>query len=175
MKQITIKIKPNGEIEAETHGIKGKNCLKYIDEIERLTNAKTNDSSFTPEYFETLAEEDSVFSDYPDEQQLSYIRRLTGLVYEHYYELSNEIKTYAKGWRIDRISKIASTILRCAMCEILYIEDVPSGAAANEAVELAKRYADPETAAFVNGILGSFIRHHETTVTAEADEAKSEA
>ena len=53
MKQIKIKILPNGEIKAETVGIKGKKCLKYIPEIERLTNAVVIDSDFTKEYLET--------------------------------------------------------------------------------------------------------------------------
>ena len=132
--------------------------LCFAAQLSGEDAAETVNSFFTPEYFETLAEEDPIFSNYPDDQQMAYIRQLTGLVYEHYYELNNEIENYARGWRVDRISKIAATILRCAMCEILYIEDVPAGAAANEAVELAKRYEEPETAAFINGILGSFIR-----------------
>lgn len=53
MKQIQIKISPNGEIEAETLGIKGKKCLKYIAEVERLTNARVVDSDFTKEYLES--------------------------------------------------------------------------------------------------------------------------
>lgn len=52
MKQIILKIKQNGEIEAETKGLKGKSCLKYVIEIERLTNAVTKDSCFTEEYYE---------------------------------------------------------------------------------------------------------------------------
>lgn len=52
MKQITMRIFPNGEIEAETHGMKGKTCLKYIAEIERMANAVTQDSDFTKEYLE---------------------------------------------------------------------------------------------------------------------------
>lgn len=143
--------------------------LCYAAQLSGADTAETVESFFTPEYFETLAEEDPVFSEYPDEQQLSYIRKLTGLVYEHYYELNNEIEQYSRGWRLDRISKIAATILRCAMCEILYIDDVPAGAAANEAVELAKRYEEPETAAFINGILGSFIRDRIDSASADAD------
>ena len=53
MKTIQIKIRPNGEIEAETKGIKGKLCLKYIAEIERMANAAVIDSDFTDEYYET--------------------------------------------------------------------------------------------------------------------------
>lgn len=52
MKQIILRIKQNGEIEAETKGIKGKSCLKYINQIEKMANAVTNDSRFTDEYYE---------------------------------------------------------------------------------------------------------------------------
>lgn len=126
-------------------------------------------SFFTPEYFQSLAEEDAVFSEYPDEQQMAYIRKIVDLVSEHTIELNQEIESYAKGWRVDRISKIAAVVLRCAMCEILYLEDVPASAAANEAVELAKRYEEPETAAFINGILGSFIRDRVSEPQPEAE------
>lgn len=53
MKKLQIRIFPNGEIEAETKGIKGKTCLKYLAEIERMANAVTRDSNFTKEYLET--------------------------------------------------------------------------------------------------------------------------
>lgn len=53
MKQIQIRILPNGEIYAETFGIKGKKCMKYISEIEKLTDAVAVDSDFTKEYLET--------------------------------------------------------------------------------------------------------------------------
>lgn len=52
MKQIQLRIFPNGELEAETKGMKGKTCLKYIAEIERIANAVTRDSDFTKEYLE---------------------------------------------------------------------------------------------------------------------------
>ena len=53
MKQLVIKILPNGEIKAETLGVKGGQCLKYIDIIEHLTNATVTDSEFTSEYLYT--------------------------------------------------------------------------------------------------------------------------
>ena len=49
-KQIKIRIFPDGRIESETIGLKGKSCLSYIKEIEKLTNAKTVHSEFTEEY-----------------------------------------------------------------------------------------------------------------------------
>ncbi len=57
MKQIQIRIFPNGEIEAEIKGMKGKTCLKYIAEVEHLANAVTQDSEFTKEYLETEEQE----------------------------------------------------------------------------------------------------------------------
>lgn len=52
MKQIVFRIKNNGEIIYETVGMKGKECLKYVNEMERLANAVTQDSRFTDEYLE---------------------------------------------------------------------------------------------------------------------------
>lgn len=62
MKQIIIKIKQNGEIEAETKGLKGKSCLSYVSEIEKMANAVTNDSKFIDEYYENenLIETDTI-------------------------------------------------------------------------------------------------------------------
>lgn len=52
MKSISLRIYPNGKIQAGTQGIKGKACLDYISIIEQLTMARTEDSDFTDEYFE---------------------------------------------------------------------------------------------------------------------------
>ena len=68
------------------------------------------------------------------------------------------IERYAKGWKLDRLSRTALAILRCAICEILYMEDIPNAAAINEAVELDKSYDEPDTVSFVNGVLGGFMR-----------------
>ena len=53
---------------------------------------------------------------------------------------------------------VATAIMRVAMYEILYMPDIPNGAAINEAVELARKYEGDEVAKFVNGILGAFVR-----------------
>ena len=65
---------------------------------------------------------------------------------------------YAKGWRFERISLVASAIMRVAMFEILYMPDIPHGVAISEAVNIAKGYESPEVVKFINGILGSFLR-----------------
>ncbi len=63
-----------------------------------------------------------------------------------------------KSWRISRISKVSYTVLRLAIFEMLYVEDVPVSVSINEAVELAKKYSVPDDSAFVNGVLGSIAK-----------------
>lgn len=110
------------------------------------------------ERFEELSAEDALYADKPNAKQEEYIRRLVGGVAEHAAELDADIEKYAKGWRFERISLVASAIMRVAMYEILYMADIPQGVAISEAVEIAKKYETPEVAKFINGILGSFTR-----------------
>ena len=73
------------------------------------------------------------------------------------------------------MSRTALAVMRCAVCEILYMDDVPASAAINEAVELDKGYDEPETVAFVNGVLGGFMRGEfaaETEPAAEMETAE---
>ncbi len=62
------------------------------------------------------------------------------------------------GWRLNRISKVALAVLRLAICEILFFDDIPVSVSVNEAVELSKKYAAEEDASFVNGLLSSVIK-----------------
>ena len=94
----------------------------------------------------------------PDQKQLEYIQRLTRLIAENRSEIDGFIERYAHGWKPERISRTALAVLRCAICEILYMDDIPNSAAINEAVELDKNYDEPDTVAFVNGVLGGFMR-----------------
>ena len=116
------------------------------------------DERLTVDTFATLAEEDSIYTEAPNAKQADYIRRLVKGVDEHAAELDGYIAKYAKGWSFARIPLVASAIMRVAMYEMLYMPDIPNGAAINEAVEIAKKYETPETVKFINGILGSFVR-----------------
>lgn len=121
------------------------------------------DRFFEKEHYESLAQEDELYSQFPDDRQMEYITRLVTLIDEHREEIDDEIRRYARGWKLERISRTALAVLRCALCEILYMEDIPDSAAINEAVELAKGYDEPDTVAFVNGVLGGFMRGREET------------
>lgn len=119
------------------------------------------------EYYAQLAEENDVYSDRPSRAQLRYIDTVVTGVANREEELDEQIQKYSIGWDISRISKLARCILRLAIFEIQYVDDVPAGVAVSEAVRIAKKYNDNDTGAFVNGILGSFVRN-----LAPAGEAK---
>ena len=113
---------------------------------------------FDEDYFRALPSEDLLFAEIPDEEQKNYIRSLVEGVRDRRDELDGYISRFSHGWKISRISRTALSVLRCAIYEILYMPDIPEAASVNEAVELAKKFDEPETVSFVNGILGSFLR-----------------
>ena len=71
-------------------------------------------------------------------------------------EIDAKISEVSKGWTIDRIGKAELAILRLAVYEILFDDDIPASVAINEAVELAKRFGQESSYSFVNGILANF-------------------
>ena len=132
--------------------------LGFASAASKIEAEELMDRFFAEEYYSSLAAEDELFSEYPDEKQMEYIRRLTLLMAENRSEIDGFIERYAKGWKLERISKTALAVMRCAICEILYMDDIPNKSAINEAVELSKGYDDPDVVSFVNGVLGGFMR-----------------
>lgn len=132
--------------------------MAYALSYTNLDTEAFLNEQLTSENFAQLAVECELYADLPNAKQLEYIRRLVSGVSEHAAELDEYIEKYARGWRFQRISLVASAIMRVAMFEIMYMPDIPHGVAINEAVEIAKKYEEPETVKFVNGILGSFLR-----------------
>ncbi|MBQ4612883.1 MAG: transcription antitermination factor NusB [Clostridia bacterium] len=82
----------------------------------------------------------------------------------HLGELDEKIAAYSVKWRKDRISRVAMSVMRLAVYEMLYEEGIPVSVSINEAVELAKKYGGDEDASFVNGILGSIARESSENV-----------
>ena len=116
---------------------------------------------FEEEHYATLQSEDELYKDQPNQKQKDYICRLLSLIDAHKAEIDEQIRRYSKGWKLERISKTALAVLRCALCEIMYMEEIPDAAAINEAVELAKGYDEPDTVSFINGVLGGYMRGRE--------------
>lgn len=73
-------------------------------------------------------------------------------------EIDKIIEDNSQDWNLARLPKVSLAILRLAVAEIKYIDDVPNGVAVNEAVELAKKYGTNEDASFINGILGTIAK-----------------
>lgn len=86
------------------------------------------------------------------------IKSLAEKVVLKYSELDEIIGKYSETRTVARISKINKTILRLAIYEILYCTNIPDKVAANEAVELSKKYAEKKDSGFINAVLGSCIR-----------------
>jgi N utilization substance protein B len=97
----------------------------------------------------------------PDDEDREYITAALEGVLTHRDEIDEIIEKTAKDWSLDRMSLVDLTILRLAVWEILYADDVPGSVSIAEAMELTERFSDPEDKRFVNGILGTVLREHE--------------
>ena len=97
----------------------------------------------------------------PDKEDREYITAALEGVLTHREEIDEIIEKTAKDWSLDRMSLVDLTILRLAVWEILYADDVPGSVSIAEAMELTERFSDPEDKRFVNGIVGTFLREHE--------------
>jgi N utilization substance protein B len=88
----------------------------------------------------------------------TFLENLVAGVTDRQEELDAVIGKYAQGWALNRLGKVDLTILRMAVYELMCMPEIPVGATINEAVELAKRYAEDKSSGFINGILGSAAR-----------------
>lgn len=122
------------------------------------------------EYYSKLAEENDIYEERPSRKQVSYIDGIVSGVSSHMEELNEIIGTYSIGWDVNRISRLARAVMQLALYEILYVEDVPEGVAASEAVRLAKKYDGDDTGSFVNGILGAYLRARNASAQPTAEE-----
>ncbi len=86
----------------------------------------------------------------------SYVSDKYHKIFEKLAEIDALLNEKASGWDTGRMSKVDLTILRLAVYEICYDEEVPTGVAINEAVELAKKFGQDASYGFVNGVLAKF-------------------
>jgi transcription antitermination factor NusB len=85
-------------------------------------------------------------------------KALVGKALEQREAIDALIEQHSTAWKINRLTQVTLALLRMAICEILYFDDVPVGATINEVVELAKVYDSPDAAAYINGVLGALVR-----------------
>lgn len=129
-----------------------------------MTRSQARENAFILT-FEKLFNPENSFEDMKaltEETEAFEIDAFTQTLYEKTEEYTGAadelISRYSHGWKVNRLSKVVISILRLAVTEIMTMDEVPDSVSANEAVELAKKYAAPEDASFINGILGSVIR-----------------
>jgi len=89
-----------------------------------------------------------------------YAISLSNLFTKNKTEIDEQISKHSKGWNIERLVRIDKNILRIAITELLYVQDVPLSVSIDEAVELAKKYSTEESASFINGILRQVVEEN---------------
>ena len=102
------------------------------------------------------------FAELPDntsEQELQYIQDKTESIIALIPDIDEKINAVSYGWPISRIGKAELSILRLAVYEMLYDDDIPVNVAIDEAVELAKKYGADNAYSFVNGVLAKLIKN----------------
>ena len=92
-----------------------------------------------------------------NEEEKEYIQKTVNGVAQNLEEIDKIILENLKNWTIERIFKIDLAILRLAIYEIKYMDEIPFKVRTNEAVELAKEYGNNESKSFVNGLLAKVI------------------
>ncbi len=119
-----------------------------------LFRTEFHDASEMPKqiqiYMEDLWEEPS--------KQLEYIHEKFEKVVAELSEIDKIIVNSSEGWNISRMGKVDLAIIRLAVYEIKFDDDIPVSVAINEAVELAKRYGQDESSSFVNGVLSKILK-----------------
>lgn len=122
--------------------------------FKMLFQIEFNDASEMPEhlkyYFEDLEN--------ARDKDKDYIRSKYEAVAARIPEIDELLDQTAEGWKTTRMNKVDLTILRLAVYEMRWDDDVPEGVAINEAVELAKRFGGDSSSSFVNGVLGKLAR-----------------
>lgn len=91
------------------------------------------------------------------EKDKTYIFEKVEKISEKLEEIDAKINEVSEGWKTGRMGKVDLTLIRLAVYEMLYEEDVPAKAAINEAVELAKQYGTDNSPSFVNGVLAKLV------------------
>lgn len=126
-----------------------ENCFKLLFEyeVQKLTASEALD------LFYELTEDVKGQTDYIDNTVKTAI--------ENVEAIDAIIEKFSKGWKVSRLAKVTLAVLRVAICEIMYMDDIADSIAINEAVEIAKIYGDEKSPKFVNGVLSSVYKSKE--------------
>lgn len=110
-----------------------------------------NDETPVCELYETAVENEVI-------SESEFTKKLAFKASEMKEEIDAAIERNLVKWKMNRISKVALSAMRLAVCEMKYFDDIPVGVSINEAVEICKKYASKDDFAFVNGVLGTVAK-----------------
>ena len=122
-------------------------------------NKNENLEEMIKEFFEVEEEhnEDKLLNELNSNDTRFAEKIIRGTI-ENLQHIDQLIESNTTGWTKDRIAKVDLAILRLALYEIKFRDDIPDSVAINEAIELAKKYSTDESGGFINGVLGKIIR-----------------
>lgn len=117
---------------------------------------------FRVEFYDSseISSQDGLYLDTVDnitDEERGYMEKRVSAIVELLPEIDKKLESVSEGWKLERMGKVELTILRLAVYELLYDDDIPANVAINEAVELAKVYGGDTSPVFVNGILAKLL------------------
>ena len=122
--------------------------------FKMLFRIEFHEAEEMPEQLALFEDElDTLFDGKQGQEHREYLTNKCNAIFSHITELDEAIHEVSSGWKTSRMSKVDLTIIRLAVYEMRYEEDIPVAVSINEAVELAKKYGTDDSASFVNGIL----------------------
>ena len=92
-----------------------------------------------------------------------YVEKMFCGIFDNLSEIDAKITENLRGWKLTRISKVSLSLMRIAVYEMLYMDDIPHSVSINEAVTLAKKYSTQDDSSFINGVLGSISKTVESS------------
>ena len=141
-----------------------EHCFKMLFSVDFYTTGEEAKAQMQ-QYFQSPEEDDTaedgslqvVHKVAAGEKDREYLSTRTADVVDKIEEIDAKIDEVAAGWKTKRMGKVDLTIIRLAVYEMKYDDDIPVSVAINEAVELAKRYGSENSPAFINGVLAKMI------------------
>ena len=129
-----------------------------------MTRSEAREQAFIV-LFEKLFDDESTISEIIKNAQEAELIKINGFaqtllnkIEENAAVIDGVIEKNLKGWSMQRLPKVSLAVLRLAIGEMMFAEDVPAGVSVNEAVEITKKYGTIDDASYVNGVLGSVAK-----------------
>ncbi len=129
-----------------------------------MTRSEAREQAFIV-LFEKLFDKESTISEIIENAQQAELIKINGFaqtllnkIEENANSIDEVIENNLKGWSMQRLPKVSLAVLRLAIGEMMFVEEVPAGVSVNEAVEITKKYGTNDDASYVNGVLGSVAK-----------------